>query len=438
MRASLWLSAVLYFFPLLAPGLAQGSAEAEQRFTSLLSPERISEFHRMLTRRPHVAGTPAGRAVAGQIARTLRGMGLETETRRYHVWLSHPRRLELALVAPARRNLPVHEHGDPRDPDTMNRALTPGFVAYSASGRVRGPVVYVNYGLPADYSALEKAGAGVRGAIVLARYGKVHRAVKVWNAEQRGARGILIYSDPADDGYAQGDTWPAGPWRESWFLQRGNAKYSWFWHGDPLTPNVAATRDAPRRKPEEVPTLPKIPAAAISWAAAEPILSGLKGPAAPEGFQGGLPFAYHLGPGPAEVELDVAMDSGLRPIKNVVARIEGQEEPDRWVILGTHHDAWTLGGVDPGSSAAVVLEVARALAQMRRSGWRPRRTILVAFWDAEEYGLVGSTEYAEEFRARAAREGCGLYQQRPVHGRSAQSRGKRFVAGSCSRAGREA
>ena len=379
------------------PASGRAQFEVERRFAAAISTERIGEFHRMLTRERHVAGTPAGHAVAERIAERLRGFGLTTEIRSYEAYLSHPVRVRMSLVRPVRRELPVREPADARDPLSRHPGLGPGFIAYSASGRVRAPVVYVNYGTPADYAALEAARVSVRGAIVLARYGRVHRAVKVHTAEERGARGILIYSDPADDGFAQGLEWPAGPWRAPWMLQRGNAKYSWHWHGDPLTPLMPATRDAARLKPADAPTLPKIPAVAIAWSAAEPILRALSGPAAPRGFQGALPFTYRAGPGPAEVELDVEMDSGLKAISNVVARLEGADEADRWILLGTHHDAWTFGGADPGSSAAVILEVARVLGELRRTGWKPRRTIVFGFWDAEEFGLIGSTEFAEEF-----------------------------------------
>jgi len=393
-------------------GFAEASAHdqraLEARLATRISPERIAAFHKALTQRPHVAGTDGGQAVAATIERLLREMGLSTERRSYQAFLSYPKRVRVALARPVTQELPTGERSDPLDPDTSHAELMPGFVAYSASGRVQGPVVYANYGLPADYAALDAAGVRVAGGIVLARYGKVHRAVKVHGAESRGARGIVIYSDPADDGYAQGDPWPKGPWRAPWFLQRGNAKYSWHWHGDPLTPFVAATADAQRLSPGEAPTLPRIPAAVLSWSAAQEILSRLRGPTVPPGFQGGLPFAYHVGPGPAEVELDVEMDAGLRPITNVLARIEGSEEPDRVVLLGTHHDAWTFGGVDPGSSGAAILELARALSDLRREGWRPRRSLVLAFWDAEEYGLIGSTEHAEE-QAETLREQAVAY-----------------------------
>ncbi len=371
----------------------------EQKLEKQISPEKISKFHKMLTRQPHIAGTAAGRAVAEQIAEKLKSFGMTVEKHEYRAYLSHPVRLRVTILGTTKlgatkHNLPVYERSDPRDPDTANETLTPGFVAYSASGKVSGPIVYAGYGSPADYDGLKSVGTEVKDAIVLVRYGRMHRAVKVFTAEQRGAKGVLIYSDPGDDGFAAGDVWPEGMWREKWMLQRGNAKYSWFWHGDPLTPLVAATENAERLKPEDAPTLPKIPVAAISWSAAAELLKELKGQ---PGFQGALPFTYHVGPGPVKVEMDLQMDNGLKPIVDVIGKIEGNEEADRWVMLGGHHDAWTFGGVDPGSSGAALLETARVLSEMKKQGWKPRRSIVFAFWDAEEYGLIGSTEYAEEF-----------------------------------------
>jgi N-acetylated-alpha-linked acidic dipeptidase len=373
----------------------------EAKLASLLSSQHISAHHKWLTARPHVAGTPGSEAVAKRLAQTLRGYGFAVREHDYYVYLSQPVHVRLRwFLRGAPRAISVREPASAREPQSAHKELTPGFVAYSASGKVRGPVVYVNYGLPADYDALEAAGVSVRGAVVLARYGRVHRAVKVFTAEQRGALGIAIYSDPADDGAGKGAVWPEGPWRAPFMLQRGNAKYSWFWHGDPLTPGVGALRDAVRIPPEQAPTLPKIPAAVISSAQAEPLLRALGGPVAPAGFPGGLKLSYRTGSNaadnPVQLEMDVAMDAGVRRITNVVARLDGSAVPDRWVLLGTHHDAWTFGGVDPGSSAAAILELARALSEMRRAGWQPRRTVLFCFWDAEEYGLIGSTEFAEE------------------------------------------
>jgi N-acetylated-alpha-linked acidic dipeptidase len=250
--------------------------------------------------------------------------------------------------------------------------------------------------LPPDYAKVEAAGVDVRGKIVMARYAKSHRAVKIATAQEHGAAAIIIYSDPADDGYAKGLTWPEGPWRADFQSQDGNGKYSWFWHGDPLSPGVGARADSKVLDPASVPTLPRIPAIVLSSREAAKILGQLRGPGVPAGFQGALPFAYRLGAGPAVVHLNVQMDAGRRPIYDIVARLRGRN-PDRWVVLGTHHDAWTFGGMDPGSGTSGVFETARALAALAKQGWKPERSIVFAFWDAEEPGLVGSTEYAEAF-----------------------------------------
>jgi N-acetylated-alpha-linked acidic dipeptidase len=256
----------------------------------------------------------------------------------------------------------------------------------------------VNYGLPSDYAELAARGVDLRGKLAIARYGRSHRAVKLHTAEQAGAAGLLIYSDPADDGFVRGETWPQGFWRTEQLLQRGNAKYSWFWHGDPLTPGVPALPDAVRLDPATAPTLPRIPAAVLSWGEARKILERLDGAVVPAGFQGGLPFTYRVGAGDVRVRLRVQMDNGLRPIRDIVARLPGARLAERGVLLGTHHDAWTFGGVDPGTGTAALLELGRTLGALRRGGWQPQRTISLAFWDAEEFGLIGSTEYAEQRR----------------------------------------
>ncbi len=236
--------------------------------------------------------------------------------------------------------------------------------------------------MPADYAKLRAEGISVKDRIALARYGRSHRAVKVHTAQEAGARALILYSDPADDGELKGAVWPKGYWRGGDMLQRGNAKLSWFWHGDPLTPGVAATADAERLDAKTAPTLPKIPVVVISANEAAALKSAMKG----------------SGPGPATVRIAVDMDQRLRPIYNVVASLKGRDQPDRRIMLGTHHDAWTFGGVDPGTGAAALLEVAKGLGTLAKSGWRPARTIDIAFWDAEEFGLIGSTEYAEQFR----------------------------------------
>jgi N-acetylated-alpha-linked acidic dipeptidase len=381
------------------------SSRAEAAFASSISRDRISDVHRELTAHPHIAGSPRSREVARYLAKQFEAAGLETTIAEYRPWLSTPRTIDVSIAEPQPVTLRTTEPASAADPDTSSPELGPGFVAYSASADVTGEVVYVNYGLPADYEALRRIGIDVRGKIALARYARSHRAVKVHTAEQAGARGILIYSDPADDGAVKGEVWPNGPWRSAWMLQRGNAKYSWFWHGDPLTPGTPARDGADALDPKTAPTLPRICAAVLSSDQAEEIFRRLGGATVPSSFQGGLQIAYHAGPGPVRVRMNVQMDDGLRPIHDVIAQIRGARQPDRLVLLGTHHDAWTFGGVDPGSATSVVVEVARGLAALAKSGWQPDRTIRFAIWDAEEFGLVGSTEYAEdherELRERA-------------------------------------
>jgi N-acetylated-alpha-linked acidic dipeptidase len=351
----------------------------EARFLESISASSISDAHRALTARPHRAGTEGARHVAEYLRTTLEAAGLEVDVEEYLAYLSEPRRIQLEIIAPERISLATLEPGDARDPTSSHPELDPGFIAYSPSGDVTAPVVFANYGLPADYKRLEAEGVDVKGRIVLVRYGRSHRAVKVFTAQEAGAAAVVLYSDAADDGAGRGATWPNGLWRAPHFIQRGNAKYSWFWHGDPLTPGVAATAGAQALDPQAVPTLPRIPVAVLSANEGAKIQSRLTGP---------VTLRVHL-----------EMSNERAPIRNVIARIPGTASPDRVVMLGTHHDAWTFGGIDPGSSAAVLVEVARRLAALRRTGWEPERSIIFAFWDAEEYGLIGSTEFAEQHAA---------------------------------------
>jgi N-acetylated-alpha-linked acidic dipeptidase len=378
---------------------AAAQQDVESRFRVQVSADSISALHRPLTTRPHPAGSPGAEDVVAYLQRRLRAFGLEVETHEYQAWLSTPRRVEVSMTAPTVRALAVREPPMAEDPTSTHPELRESHVAYSASGNVEGEVVYVNYGLPADYEALARQGVSARGRIAIARYGRSHRAVKVFAAQEAGARALILYSDPADDGFSKGLPWPEGYWRGEQMPQRGNAKLSWFFHGDPLTPAVAALADAPRLDPAKAPTLPRIPVVALAWGEARHLLAALGGPEAPAAWVGAMPVTYRLGPG-ARARVSVAMDDGLRPIRNVVATLRGGSAPDRLIMLGTHHDAWTFGGVDPGTGAAALLEVARSLGAMARSGWRPARSIALAFWDAEEFGLIGSTEYAEQWRER--------------------------------------
>lgn len=387
------------------PSRRAGQKALERRFHQQVNADSMSAIHRPLSARPHPAGSEGSRAVIAHLEKTLRGYGWSVERHDYDAWLSAPRQVAVTLTAPTTRELSVHEPAITSDPTSSHPELGDGYIAYSGSGDVTGEVVYANYGLPADYAALQRMGVSAAGRIVLVRYGRSHRAVKVHTAQQAGARAVVLYSDPADDGVVRGTPWPDGYWRGEQMLQRGNAKMSWFFHGDPLTPGVAATRGAIRLDARTAPTLPKIPVVAIGWGEARYILAALGGEAAPAPFVGGVPgVTYRTGPGAAAVRVRVQMDDGLRPISNVVATLRGRVLPDRVILLGGHHDAWTFGGVDPGTGSTALLELTRVLGRLARTGWRPDRTIQVAFWDAEEFGLVGSTEHAEHFRKRLAEQ----------------------------------
>jgi N-acetylated-alpha-linked acidic dipeptidase len=316
--------------------------------------------------------------------------------------------VSLRLTKPEAADLSLREEGYPRDKDSYSETAFPAFHGYGASGRAAGQVVYVNYGTREDFERLETLGLSVDGRIALVRYGKIFRGLKVKEAQARGARGVIIFSDPADDGYAKGDIYPDGPMRPPSAIQRGSVQFLSSGPGDPSTPGYASTKGAKHLAREACDGIPKIPSLPLSYGEAAKILAALAGSRVPDDWQGGLPFAYHLGPGPAEVEMTVQMDDAVRPIWDVIATLPGSAEPDRQVILGNHRDAWTYGAVDPNSGTAAFLETARALAAASKAGWTPRRTILLASWDAEEYGLVGSTEWVEE-RVPALQAGAVAY-----------------------------
>jgi N-acetylated-alpha-linked acidic dipeptidase len=301
----------------------------------------------------------------------------------------------------------------PGDPTSSNPKITPLFNGYSASGDVTAPVVYANYGLPGDYDELKKAGVDVKGKIVIVRYGNSFRGVKAKVAEDHGAIGCIIYSDPEDDGYMQGDVYPKGPWRPVASGQRGSVQYLFDYPGDPLTPGKPAIPGVPRLKPEEATDLTKLPCSQSPTTSRRRSSRSCKDRCDQTGFQGGLPFAYHVGgTNDVKLRLKTDMDYKLRTIWNVVARIDGNEEKDRWVVLGNHRDAWVFGAVDPNSGTSAMLEVGRGFGELLKQGWKPRRTIILCSWDAEEYGLIGSTEWAEEYADELEREGSCLSESR--------------------------
>jgi N-acetylated-alpha-linked acidic dipeptidase len=374
----------------------------EEKYRAVPSPASARAHLRELTREPHVAGTREGYQTAVYVRDRMREYGVAAELREYQVLLPYPKRpTVLELVAPRRERLPLQESVVPEDPSSRHPRIIPLFNGYSASGDVTAPLLYVNYGLPDDYAALKKLGVDARGKIVIARYGRSFRGVKAKVAEEHGARGLIIYSDPADDGYAQGDVYPKGPWRPESSAQRGSVQYLFEYPGDPLTPGTPSIPGTPRIRQSEATNIPRIPVQPISYGDARRLLEPLRGHVRPRGFQGGLPFTYHVG-GTADVRarLKTEMDYQVRSIWNVEGRIEGSgAERDRWVVLGNHRDAWTFGAVDPNSGTTAMLEMARGFGQLVRGGWRPRRTIIFCSWDAEEYGLIGSTEWAEQHAA---------------------------------------
>ena len=372
----------------------------EEQFRAVPDPKSAREHLRRLTIEPHIAGTKEDYDTAVYVRDQLRSYGLAAELREYEVWLNYPKSpTTLELITTRRQPLSTREAVVPGDSTSSNPKITPLFNGYSASGDVTAPVVYANYGLPGDYEELKKAGVDVKGKIVIVRYGNSFRGVKAKVAEDNGAVGCIIYSDPEDDGYMQGDVYPKGPWRPVASGQRGSVQYLFDYPGDPLTPGKPAIPGTPRLKPEEATDLTRLPVQPIAYDVAKTILSQLKGPVRPSrGFQGGLPFAYHVGgTNDVKLRLKTDMDYKQRKIWDVVARIDGNDEKDRWVILGNHRDAWVFGAVDPNSGSSTMLEVGHGLAGLLKQGWKPRRTIILCSWDAEEYGLIGSTEWAEEF-----------------------------------------
>jgi N-acetylated-alpha-linked acidic dipeptidase len=324
------------------------------------------------------------------------------------VLLASPRSIVVELLAPTRARLATREDPLPEDPQTADPSASGPWHAYAKSGDVTADVVYVNYGRAEDYDTLRRLGVDVRGRIVLARHFKGYRGGKSLEAEKRGAAALVTYSDPAEDGYVQGDVYPRGPWGPDSHVQRGGNVYDFLVPGDPLTPGWASV-DGARRIPEaESAILPRIPSVPLSFRDARPVLEALGGPVRPSlDWQGGGPFTYHVGPGPARLRVNVDVPREVRPIRNVIGRLRGSDPDPRVaeqvVLLSNHHDAWTFGGVDPSSGTATTLELARVLGQLAREGHRPRRTLLFGVWDAEEFTLTGSTEWGEEHRDLLAR-----------------------------------
>ncbi len=370
----------------------------EAAFKELTSPEICRRELRHLTEEPHLAGTENSYKIAKYLHKKYEEYGLDAQIYEYEVYLPYPIEVRVEMIAPTHYLASGKEESWEWDKDSYETNIVAGYNAYSPDGDVTADLIYVNRGLPNDYQKLAEMGISVEGKIAIARYGGSYRGVKVKVAGEQGAIGLIIYSDPADDGYMKGDTYPRGPWRSADAIQRGTVKYIFQYAGDPLTPGWASTKAAHRIPITEATDLPQIPVAPLAYRDAEPLLRALAGPNVPRGWQGGLPFAYHIGPGLAKVHLKVRSEHKNRPIYNVIAKLKGTENPDQWVILGNHHDAWVYGAADPSSGTASLLEVARCLGQLAKEGYRPKRTIVFASWDAEEFGIVGSTEWVEDLK----------------------------------------
>lgn len=387
-----------------SPAALTAQRELETRARAIPQPERIREYIRRMSAEPHHAGSPGSKAVADDLLSLLRGWGLDARIEEFEALLPTPTRRVLEMTEPVRFQARIAEPAIAEDGDSGDRGQLPSYNAYSAAGEVTAPLVYVNYGVPEDYEALGKLKIGVKGKIVIARYGGSWRGVKPKVAFEHGAVGCLIYSDPRDDGYFAGDVYPKGPFRPPDGVQRGSVMDMSVYPGDPLSPGFASEKGGRRLPLAEAATLQKIPVMPISYADATALLQSLEGPVAPEAWRGALPLTYHIGPGPARVHLALDFDWSARPLYNVIVRIPGAELPDEWVLYGNHHDAWVNGAADPASGAAALLETARSLAELLKSGWKPKRTIVLALWDGEEFGLVGSTEWAEKHAGELQRK----------------------------------
>ena len=386
---------------------ARVEREWEMKFRALPSPDNMREYMKRLSARPHHVGSPYDQDNAQWILSKFKEWGLDAHIETFHVLFPTPKERLVELVEPTKFVAKLQEPAFSVDPtsDQMDEQL-PTYNAYSTDGDVTGPLVYVNYGVPEDYKQLERLGLSVKGAIVIARYGASWRGIKPKVAAEHGAVGCLIYSDPRDDGYFQGNVFPQGPWRPLEGAQRGSVMDMTLYSGDPLTPGVGATEEAKRLPVGEAPTITKVPVMPLSYGDAQPLLAALQGPMAPDGWRGALPLPYHIGPGPAKVHLRVSFNWDIKPIYDVIARVTGSQYPAEWIIRGNHHDAWVNGAQDPISGQMALLEEARGFADLLKEGWKPRRTIIYCAWDGEEEGLLGSTEWAEqhadELQANAA------------------------------------
>ena len=383
-------------------------AKIDQQFLAVPDPKLAQEELKTLTAAPHVAASKEDYDTALYVASKFKTAGLDTQVVPYKAWLNLPLEVFLQATNVDGKILmtgPTREHVD-NDPYQDDPRILPAFNGSSPSCDITAGVVYANYGRPEDFKKLDDMHISVAGKIVLARYGTNFRGVKVYLAQQRGAAGVIIYSDPADDGYFQGDKYPRGPWRPDTSVQRGSVQFMFKYPGDASTPDVASTPglSAARRLPlSQMSSLPTIPSMPLSYHDAGPILENLGGPVAPREWQGALPFSYHMGGEDlVKLHLRMKMDYAERTVWDVIGKIAGADFPDEWVVAGNHRDAWVYGAVDPSSGTTAMLEAVHGVGVLLGQGWKPRRTLLFCSWDAEEEGLIGSTEWAEEHAGQLA------------------------------------
>ncbi|HET9160584.1 MAG TPA: M28 family peptidase, partial [Caulobacteraceae bacterium] len=384
------------------PTAAAAQADLEKRFDAAIDPAEMGGWMKIQAAEPNHVGSPHDKANAEMILAQFKDWGWDAHIEEFQVLYPTPISESLELLNDPKKpfKATLTERPIPGDAATnLVKQELPAYVAYQGDGDATGDLVYVNYGMPEDYKTLQRMGVDVRGKIVIARYGGGWRGLKPKLAQDHGAIGAIIYSDPRDDGYAVGDAYPKGPSRPSQGFQRGSVADMTIFPGDPLTPGVGATRDAKRMTREESPTILKIPTLPISYADAQVFLSSLGGNTVPTAWRGALPITYHVGPGSAKVHIAVKSDWSLKTIYDVVAMMKGSQLPDEWVMRGNHHDGWVFGASDPLSGHIAMMGEAKAIGQLAKTGWRPKRTLVYLSWDAEEPMLLGSTEWAETHAA---------------------------------------
>lgn len=402
-------------------GFSAENAERQQKieaeYDALIQAENFDAWIKLMSSHPHHVGSPWAKENAEFMVRKFREWGFDAKIEEYQVLFPTPKVRLLELLEPRPFQASLEEPPVEGDASSQQTAeMLPPYNCFSVDGDVTAELVFVNYGIPSDYEELEKMGIDVKGKIVIAKYYGSWRGIKPKVAAEKGAIGCIIYSDPADDGYARGDVYPEGPFKNEFGVQRGSVLDMPLRPGDPLTPGYGATADADRLSKEEADNLTKIPVLPISYGDAKPLLEALGGPVAPEAWQGALPLTYHIGPGPAKVRLKLEFDWQLQPAYNVIAKMEGSTYPDEWIIRGNHHDAWVHGAADPVSGMVAVMEEARAVGELVKKGWRPKRTLVYCGWDAEEPALLGSTEWAEH-HASELREKAVAYINTDGNGR---------------------